>query len=426
MENELDPLPSVLPPEGVVVTRLAAIAANPAPRVDVAGVRGSADAAVVAALAGADTQARIVVVAEDSEAATRLAADIAFLLGKKAGDEEEEAGDAVLVLAMPEASPYADQNPDRRGAMGRMATLAHLATKQPWNVLVVPPSALIRKVVPPAALVLGTKRVVKDAELNRDILVRDLLDAGWLRVPVVEDPGSFAVRGSILDVWPPGRDEPVRIELYGDLVETLKPFDPNTQTTAGAELGEVWLAPARDAILEKGNVARAKRRIANLADMIDWPTMKTRLLIDDVATGRAFFGADGFMPAYYEELAPLESYLPESARFVLTAPVAITQAVKAEIQRANEDLASKQAEPSFIFGAHYLDEAEGAASLARFPVVALHVTRAVVLGGDGRVGRGVRAVGRRRTTRFTSPRSTMTTSRARSKRHAKRRANRTR
>ncbi|MBX3229905.1 MAG: transcription-repair coupling factor [Labilithrix sp.] len=374
-ETELDPLPSVLPPEGVEVTRLAAIAARTDARVDVAGVRGAADAVLVAALARGP--APIVVVAEDGEDAARLASDVAFLSRTK-GEEDD-----VLVLALPEASPYADVNPDRRAAMARMATLAHLATARPWRVLVVPPAALVRKLVPPGVLRATTHHVAKEAELDRDRLVRDLLDAGWLRVPVVEDPGSFAVRGSILDVWPPGSADPIRIELYGDLVESLKPFDPNTQTTIKEPLAEVWLPPARDAILTKEHVERAKRRVGHLADMIDWPTTKTRLLVDDVATGRAFFGADGFLPAYYEELAPLAAYVPADARFVLAAPAALTADVRAELERAAEDAAVKAETPSFILGAHYLTEEEGAAALARRSVVALHATPIAGAPGEG-------------------------------------------
>ena len=393
--EELDPLPSVLPPEGVVVTRLAAIAARDDARVDVADVRGSADAAVVAALVRDPSAPQTVVIAEDADAARRLAGDIAFLLGRggRAGDLEDTSD--VLVLAMAESSPYADVNPDRRGAMVRMATLAHLAVGRPWRVLVVPAAALVRKLVPPSALQAHTRRIVHEEELDRDRIVRDLADAGWLRVPVVEDPGTFAVRGSLLDVWAPGAPEPTRVELYGDLVVSIKPFDPVTQTTRSlahkrdegdkaeeASLSEVWLPPARDAILAKDLVDRAKRRIANLSDMIDWPTMKTRVLIDDVATGRAFFGADGFLPAYYEELAPLWQYVPDDARVVLASPPDLTRVVRDELARAEQDYAAKADEPSFIVSAHFLSEDEAALELGKRRVVALHGT-AIAGAGEG-------------------------------------------
>jgi transcription-repair coupling factor (superfamily II helicase) len=379
-EDELDPLPSILPPEGVVVTRLAAIAAAVATeaRVDVADVRGSADALVAGALARAPGGPPVVVVTPDADTATRLAADLGFLLGAPAADVEDSS--EVLVLAMPEASPYADVNPDRRAALARMATLAHLAVGRPWRVLVVPATALVRKVVPPEALQKHSHRIAHEAELDRDRLVRDLSDAGWLRVPVVEDPGTFAVRGSLLDLWPPGAADPVRVELYGDLVESIRPFDATTQTTRSSEgkeaksLPEVWLHPARDAILSKDLVDRAKRRIANLADLIDWPTMKTRVLIDDVATGRAFFGADGFLPAYYDAMATLWQYVPESARVVLASPSEITRTVREELERVTNEFAAKESEPSFIVSAHYLSEAEAAAELAKHHTAVLHGT----------------------------------------------------
>jgi transcription-repair coupling factor (superfamily II helicase) len=379
--DELDPLPPVLPPEGVEVSRLSAIAARAKldRRVDVAGVRGSADALVVAALAREGMP--IIAVSDDLEAAQRLAEDVRFVLGRapaaRAGDEPAE-GDGVLVLATSESSPYADVNPDRRAAMSRMATLAHLAEGRPFRVLVVAASALARKLVPPAAVRAHTLRIEHERELDRDALVQRLTESGWLRVPVVEDPGSFAVRGALLDVWPPGADSPSRVELYGDLVLSIKPFDPAAQTTPRdkdvASAKELWLPPARDAILARELVDRARHRVSELADMIDWPTTKTRMLVDDLTAGRAFFGADAYLPAYYEELAPLAAYLPEGARVVLVSPPAITQAVQAEVARAEEDAAAKASEPQFLPSTHVLSEEAVAADLASRHVVALHAT----------------------------------------------------
>ena len=99
--NDLDVLPAVLPPEGVVITRLSDIAAQArqSRRVDIAGVRGCADALVVSALAR-DGGAPIVVVADDSDAALALAKDVKFLLGASpSADEDLSEGSDVLVLA---------------------------------------------------------------------------------------------------------------------------------------------------------------------------------------------------------------------------------------------------------------------------------------------------------------------------------------
>src|SRR5262249_46265623 len=153
----------------------------------------------------------------------------------------------------------------------RMATLFHLAMGLPWSVLVVPATALARKMVPRSAVKPHSARVVAEDELDRDALLKTLSEAGYLRVPVVEDPGSFAVRGALLDVWPPNAELPVRIELYGDLVLHIKPFDPYEQrtkkkpgTSDDQTVPEIWLPPAREAILTKETLARAKDRVQQL------------------------------------------------------------------------------------------------------------------------------------------------------------------
>jgi transcription-repair coupling factor (superfamily II helicase) len=320
----------------------------------------------------------VVLVTSDLEAARRAAQDVGFLVRGAIDDDAEDTGEGdVLVFAGSEASPYADVNPDRRAAMSRMATLFHLAHERPWSVLVVPAASLARKVPPRKDLARRADRIVAEQEIDRDALLRALSEAGYLRVPVVEDPGSFAVRGALLDVWSPSSEVPVRVELYGELVLSLKPFDPIDQTTKkdAPDLKEMWLPPVREAILDARTAARARERVTQLAEMIDWPTTKTRALVDDVTSGRAFFGAEGFLPAYYDDLDPLLAYVPAEAVVVLDDPPAITRAVRDELARAADDAAQKErSAPAFLPQAFYQDEGLVARSLAERAVVALHVT----------------------------------------------------
>jgi transcription-repair coupling factor (superfamily II helicase) len=401
--EELGPLPSILPPEGVTAVRLRDVAAlakaleaaapgvDPAAahlrsrRLDVAGVCGSAGPALAAAIA--DAGRRVVFVTSDLDAARRAAQDAGFLARGALDDEAEDTGEGeVLVFAASESSPYADVSPDRRAAMSRMATLFHLAHERAWSFLVVPASALTRKVVPRKELAKRADRIVAEQEIDRDRLVRGLAESGYLRVPVVEDPGSFAVRGALLDIWPPSSESPVRVELYGELVLSMKPFDSVDQTTkkGASELKELWLPPVREAILDARTLARARERITQLSEMIDWPTTKTRALVDDVVNGRAFFGAESFLPAYYEDLDPLLAYVPSDAVIVLDDPPSITRAVRDELARAHKDAEHKAgAGPSFLPSAFYLSEDEVARHLASRAVVTLHRTP---VAGDGQEG----------------------------------------
>jgi transcription-repair coupling factor (superfamily II helicase) len=375
--EELEPLPPLLPPEGVTASRLRDVAERvKALRgcLDLAGIRGSAGAAVVAAIARQGR--KVVLVSADMDAARRAAEDAGFLARGALDDDAEDTGEGeVLVLAGQESSPYADVNPDRRAAMSRMATLFHLAHDRPWSVLCVPASALARKVVPRKELAKRADRIVAEQELDRDVLVRSLSEAGYLRVPVVEDPGSFAVRGALLDVWPPSSELPVRVELYGELVISMKSFDPIEQTTRkdAVDLKQVWLPPVREAILDGKTSARARERLTQLAEMMDWPTSKTRALVDDAVHGRAFFGSDGYLPAYYDDLDPLLAYVPEGAIVVLDDPPAVTRAVRDELERAARDAAEKEGKvPSFLPSAFYATEDDVVAALRARPVVALH------------------------------------------------------
>jgi transcription-repair coupling factor (superfamily II helicase) len=378
--EDLEPLSSLTPPEGVTTARIRDVAARVRSlgpgRLDVAGVQGSAGPAIAAAIARAGR--RVVFVTGDLDEARRAAQDAGFLVRGAVDDEAEDTGEGeVLVFAASESSPYADVSPDRRAAMSRMAALFHIAHERAWSLLAVPAGALARKVVPRKELARRADRIVVESEIDRDALVRALSEAGYLRVPIVEDPGSFAVRGALLDVWPPSSEWPVRVELYGELVLSMKPFDAVDQTTKkdAADLTQLWLPPVREAILDARTVSRARDRVTQLAEMIDWPTTKTRALVDDVVHGRGFFGADAFLPAYYDDLDPLLAYVPADAVVVLDDPSAITRAIRDEIARAEEDAAHKAGGgPSFLPSAFYLGEDEVALDLQSRTVVTLHRT----------------------------------------------------
>jgi transcription-repair coupling factor (superfamily II helicase) len=375
----LDPLPSFeLPTDRRVTTARAlasAIAAAPPGTHHVTGVAGGAPGLVVRALAR-QTKRKIIALTADTDAARALAADVSFLLGDRDADDAEAGGadtfGQVLLFVPNEASPYADVNPDRRGAQTRLATLFHLAVDLPWSVLVCPIAALSRKVVPRDEVLEHAELIVAEQEIDRDKLTARLAESGYVRSPLVEDPGSFAVRGALLDVWTPCAELPVRIEFYGDLVMSIKAFDPEDQRTV-RETRDVWISPAREAILTKQNVERARERVRALCDAVDLPSSKARALVDDVASGRSFFGSEGFLPAYVD-LEPLSSYLPEDAIVVLEDPAAVTAALRDELGRAAADLTQKDREARFPVAAFYEPEGAVAAVLAGRTALALHRT----------------------------------------------------
>jgi transcription-repair coupling factor (superfamily II helicase) len=371
----LDPLPSLDPPEDQRLIRARDAAASTPGRgaFHVTGVVGAA-AALVALELHQQRKSPVVCVAEDGDAAQKLAADLAFLLGLP---EPGLAASEVLLLPPYENTPYAEVNPDRRAMLGRLATLAHLALKRPFRFLVVTAASLVRKVLPPEYVARQTRRVEAESEGERDELARTLIQGGYMRAPVVEDPGTFALRGALLDVWPPSSPEPVRIEFYGDLVLSMKAFEPESQRTI-RDVAEVILAPVREGVGTETTAARVKEAIHDLCDAHAWPTSKARTLVEDVLSGRPFFGSDGFLPAFTELTSILE-YVGTDTALVLEDPAALVRAIRDELGRAMADEGLRLSTPHFPRDAFYFSEPELVDRLQERGLLCLH--RGMVAGG---------------------------------------------
>src|SRR5699024_6773835 len=137
-------------------------------------------------------------------------------------------------------------SPDRSAELERIAGLARLGAGV--DALVVSARGLARKVIPPSTLEEGSERLAPGQSLDRDAFARDLVELGYQNAPLVEDPGAFAVRGAIVDLWPPAAPAPVRIELFGDEIESLRAFDPQNQRT-NATLESLSVPPAREVLI---------------------------------------------------------------------------------------------------------------------------------------------------------------------------------
>src|SRR6202000_672645 len=101
--------------------------------------------------------------------------------------------------------------------------------------------------------------IVKGDQIDRDELAERLVAAGWARTPVVDEPGTFALRGGVIDVYAPLAAYPVRIELFGDEVESLRYFDPDSQRPL-RDLDRVVLPPVRETIATGSSDVRARLR----------------------------------------------------------------------------------------------------------------------------------------------------------------------
>jgi transcription-repair coupling factor (superfamily II helicase) len=349
------------------------------------GGAGSGPALFARALLAEGVATHVLYVAADAESALRASLDLEGLARLELpGGTPSPDDPPPLSLIGGETSPYADVHPDRRTQMQRAVALFAIARGLPWRTAVTTPSGLLRKVVPPKVLVSAALEIAVNGELDTEDMARALTRSGYLRVPVVEDAATFAVRGGVFDVWPADADDPLRAELYGNLVLSLKRFNPEDQRTKDA-VPHAHLPPAREAILSDEAVSRARGRLRALCDEASYPSTKARALIEDLVLGRSFFGSEGYLPAF-EDLVTLLDVMPEGTAIVIEDPTAVAVALERELEQARTAEAARGTTPHFPVSALFTDLHELEASFDRRTWIAVH--RLGVRGrGEGLLGR---------------------------------------
>jgi transcription-repair coupling factor (superfamily II helicase) len=210
--------------------------------------------------------------------------------------------------------PYDRIGPSPGVAAERMTALARLAQgfdpKKP-SLLVTTVPALLQR-VPPRSAVEGAAysakvgNVVEIADLERYFAIN-----GYSRASTVSERGEFAIRGGVIDVFPPSAEEPVRLDLFGDTLESIRGFDPETQRST-RQLKDVSLLPVSEALLDKDAIARFRR---GYVEAFGAPGGDP--LYDTVSEGGRRAGMEHWLPLFYPDMATLLDYLPKDTLVAL-------------------------------------------------------------------------------------------------------------
>ncbi|MBI4643570.1 MAG: transcription-repair coupling factor [Deltaproteobacteria bacterium] len=233
----------------------------------------------------------------------------------------------LLLFPAHEILPFKELSFDTDVSCARLgaAYVAH-TFREPWLV-VAPAAALRQKLPPPESLQEALAYVVAGENLERESFLQTLLESGYERRPVVEERGEFSVRGGVIDLFPPLYDQPVRLEFWGDEVESLRFFDPASQRSQGS-LEELLVLPASEVILDaparEHALARRKRR----QDPQFW---------QNVQLGRHFPRIERHIEDFYDQPRTLWDYLPADTVVVEWDPLNLAQDLrKLEEQAAAE------------------------------------------------------------------------------------------
>src|SRR5574340_1049218 len=260
---------------------------------------GSADALLLARLAQAHAAARrvVAIVSAEPADAQRLADELPFF----APDLR------VAVFPDWETLPYDAFSPHQDLISERLATLWRIHTRA-VDVVLLPATTALTRLAPPSFLAATTFDFQVRTKLDADGLRSQLTLAGYNHVSQVVAPGEYAVRGSLIDLFPMGSAVPYRVDLFDDEVDSIRTFDPDSQRSL-YPVPEVRLLPGREFPLDEA--ARTTFR-SRWREKLEGDPTRSRIY-KDIAQGIASAGIEYYLPLFFEQTATIFDYLAGSA-----------------------------------------------------------------------------------------------------------------
>ncbi len=169
-------------------------------------------------------------------------------------------------------------------------------------------NAAIQRVMPRAALENSALIAMQGGKLDLAILQDFLVRSGYNRTETVRESGEYAIRGGIIDLFPPGHDNPVRMDLFGDEIESLRSFDPATQRTL-EKIKSFTLQPVTEFFLDENSIGRFRSGYREIFGAVQ----KDDPLYESVSEGRRYSSMDHWLALFHEKMDTLFNYAPSAA-----------------------------------------------------------------------------------------------------------------
>ncbi len=210
------------------------------PFFDICGLHGASTALLLSRAVEALQQTLCCILPADEQLES-LAQDLAFFSSRR-----------VLLYPSYEIPPYTPLSPDPATVCQRLATLYQVQDAAQPCILLTSAEAVLRRVLPATVLSTHTELVIAGEETDREALITSLIAGGYQPCDMVRQEGDMALRGGIIDVFPPSLDPecsgPLRLDFFGDIVESIRLFDPISQRSRQS-LSEAVLLPATELLL---------------------------------------------------------------------------------------------------------------------------------------------------------------------------------
>ncbi|MCI5145345.1 MAG: transcription-repair coupling factor, partial [Candidatus Electrothrix sp. AR3] len=286
-------------------------------KIEICGLQGSSAALFAARLhtMQAQQQALCCIVPTDD------------LLEPLAGDISLFTNVPVLIYPAFEIAPYTRLAPDPATTATRLSTLYFLQERSQPCIVLTSAEALLRRVMPKRVLSNHCELVMTGEEADREGLIVALTRAGYQPCELVRQPGDLAIRGGIVDLYPPASQletqGPLRLDFFDDTVDSIRLFDPLSQRSL-EELDEAVLLPASD-ILFPNNPEGVKRWQQELPSAT---SDEDRQMLQQLREQIRFPGIEFFLPLIYQQPETLFDYLPAETLFLLHDPLAISRKIE--------------------------------------------------------------------------------------------------
>jgi len=287
--------------------------------------------------AAANSDGPLLLVCQDNESAEQFKRELRYFCSKLPGRSEP-----LPVFSLPdwETLPYDNFSPHQDIVSDRLSTLYHLPELQ-RGIVVTSISSLMHRLPPLRYIRANSLELSVGQELSIQDMRAQLVDAGYQAVDSVFEHGEFAVRGSILDIYPMGSRFPYRIDLLGDEIETLRLFDPETQRS-DQQIEQIRLLPGREFPLDAKGITAFRSRFREKFDI----DLRQCPIYQDVSDGICSPGLEYYLALFFEELNSLFDFLPANTTYCKIGDIADSgQSFWRDITRRFEDRQVDQFRP---------------------------------------------------------------------------------
>ncbi len=280
-------------------------------RIEISGIDGAARAFLVSRMAQ-KIQRPIFVILPTVKICQRFVEDFMFF----AGDNTH----AQIVMFPPyNILPFKPISYHNETAALRVRTLYRLTENTQPFVVAAPAETLLQRLMPKKTLIEFAELLMVGEEIDRDALIQKLTYGGYSQTSLVEEPGEFSVRGGILDVYSSMYDDPLRIEFFGNMVESIRFFSAVNQRRI-KDIHEALILPAREATWMPFWLDHIKQKTRDLVEESGISKINAEKFLDRIEREGVFPGIESFLPLIYPNLDSVFDYAPPQSLWIQSDP----------------------------------------------------------------------------------------------------------